>query len=68
MSIAASALPAVSTSYLITTFPNYVFKKAFEIKTNGVVKGYLVLIDANLTKYAIHFDASGAFVKASTIR
>ncbi|WP_395802245.1 PepSY-like domain-containing protein [Daejeonella sp.] len=68
MSIAASALPAVSTSYLTTTFPNYVFKKAFEIKANGVVKAYLVLIDANLTKYAIHFDATGAFVKASTIR
>lgn len=68
MSIAASALPAVSTTYLTTTYPNYVFKKAFEIKANGVVKGYLVLIDANLTKYAIHFDASGAFVKASTVR
>lgn len=68
MSIAASALPAISTTYLTTTFPNYVFKKAFEIKANGVVKAYLVLIDANLTKYAVHFDATGAFVKASVIR
>lgn len=67
-SIAASALPASSTSYLTSTYPNYVFKKAFEIKANGVVKGYLVLIEANLTKYAVHFDATGAFVKASTIR
>lgn len=68
MSIESSALPAVSTSYLTTTFPNYVFKKAFQIKENGVVKAYLVLIDANLTKYAIHFDAAGAFVKSSAIR
>ena len=67
-SIEASALPAVSTTYLSTTYPNYVFKKAFELKTNSAIKGYLVLIDANLTKYAIHFDASGQFVKAVTIR
>jgi len=67
-SIEASALLAVSTAYLTTTYPNYVFKKAFELKTNGVIKGYLVLIDANLTKYAIHFDANGQFVKAVTIR
>ena len=68
MSIAASALPAVSTTYLTATYPNYVFKKAFEVKANGTIKGYLVLIDANLTKYAVHFDAAGAFVKAVTIR
>jgi hypothetical protein len=67
-SIEASALPAVSTTYLTTTYPNYVFKKAFELKTNSTIKGYLVLIDANLTKYAIHFDANGQFVKAVTIR
>ena len=67
-SIEASALPAVSAAYLTATYPNYVFKKAFELKTNGVIKGYLVLIDANLTKYAIHFDANGQFVKAAAIR
>ena len=67
-SIEASSLPAVSTTYLTTTYPNYVFKKAFELKTNNAIKGYLVLIDANLTKYAIHFDANGQFVKAVTIR
>jgi hypothetical protein len=66
--IEASALPSKSSAYLNTTYPNYVFKKAFELKVNGAVKGYLVLIDANLTKYAIHFDASGQFVKAITIR
>jgi hypothetical protein len=67
-SIEASALPAVSTAYLTTTYPNYVFKKAFELKTNNAIKGYLVLIDANLTKYAVHFDTNGQFVKAVTIR
>ena len=67
-SIEASALPSNATSYLSTTYPNYVFKKAFEMKENNVLKGYLVLIDANLTKYAIHFDATGQFVKAVTIR
>lgn len=66
--IEASALPSKSSAYLNTTYPNYVFKKAFELKVNGALKGYLVLIDANLTKYAIHFDASGQFVKAITIR
>jgi hypothetical protein len=67
-SIEASALPSKSSAYLNTTYPNYVFKKAFELKVNGALKGYLVLIDANLTKYAIHFDASGQFLKAVTIR
>jgi hypothetical protein len=67
-SIEATALPSNTTSYLSTTYPNYVFKKAFELKVNGALKGYLVLIDANLTKYAIHFDANGQFVKAVTIR
>jgi hypothetical protein len=67
-SIEASALPSKSSAYLNTTYPNYVFKKAFELNVNGALKGYLVLIDANLTKYAIHFDASGQFLKAVTIR
>lgn len=67
-SIEASALPSSAVSYLSTTYPNYVFKKAFELKVNSELKGYLVLIDANLTKYAIHFDANGQFIRAVTIR
>ena len=67
-SIEATALPAKSLAFLSATYPNYVFKKAFEIKANGTLKGYLVLIDANLTKYALHFDATGQFVTAVTIR
>jgi hypothetical protein len=62
--VAASALPAVVTSYLSTTYPNYVFKKAFADTT----KGYLVIIDANMTKYAVAFNASGVFVEAKIIR
>lgn len=67
-SIEASALPAATITYLTATYPNYVFKKAFEIKANNAVKGYLVIIDANLTKYAVHFDANGQFVTFVAIR
>lgn len=67
-SIEASVLPVASLTYLSNTYPNYVFKKAFEIRTNDTLRGYLVLIDANLTKYAINFDASGQFVSVVTIR
>lgn len=67
-SISQSALPANILSYLSTTYPNYVFEKAFADVDNGTVKGYLVIIDANLTKYAVVFDGSGTFVKAKIIR
>lgn len=67
-SVEASALPATATAYLTATFPNYVFKKAFEVRSNGTVKGYLVLIDANLTKYAVHFDANGQYISSLAIR
>lgn len=66
--IVVAALPASVTAYLNTTYPNYVFKKAFSVSENGVAKGYLVIIDANLTKYAILFDAAGTFVSAKIIR
>ncbi|MCW3110952.1 MAG: hypothetical protein JWQ09_5458 [Segetibacter sp.] len=67
-SIAQDALPAATLTYLSTTYPNYVFKYAFAIKANRAVVGYAVFIDANATKYAIEFDASGNFLKAVTIR
>ncbi|OAQ37994.1 hypothetical protein A5893_16635 [Pedobacter psychrophilus] len=66
--IQQSALPANTLSYLNTTYPNYVFKKAFSASERGVIKGYLVIIDANLTKYAILFDSSGVFVSAKSVR
>lgn len=67
-SITQDALPAAATTYLSTTYPNSVFKHAFQIKSNGTVVGYAVFIDANATKYGIEFDASGNFVKAITVR
>lgn len=66
--VAQSALPANVLTYLSTTYPSYVFEKAFADVDNGTVKGYLVIIDANLTKYAVVFDGSGTFVKAKIIR
>lgn len=61
-------LPVAVQTYLSTTYPNYVLQKAFAIKLNGTLKGYLVFIDANLTKYALQFDAGGQFVSAMTLR
>ncbi len=63
-----AALPGNIASYLATTYPGYVFKKAFAIKQSNSVAGYVVFIDANSTKYAAEFDASGNFVKVKTIR
>jgi hypothetical protein len=67
-SIDAANLPALVTTYLTSTYPNYVFDKAYaHSDKSAVLKGYLVIIDANLTKYAVLFDASGNFVKVKTI-
>lgn len=66
--IELAALPSVAANYLSQTYPNYVFKKAFSISQGGVVKGFVVFIDANNTKYAVEFDASGSFVRAKTIQ
>lgn len=62
-----SALPSVAANYLSTTYPNYVFEKAFVLSQSGTVKGYVVFLDANNTKYAVEFDASGTFVRAKTV-
>lgn len=66
--IAQTALPANVQAYLSTTYPNYVFNKAFEHKDGNTLKGYLVIIDANLTKYAVLFNASGAFLEAKIVK
>lgn len=68
VAIDQSALPSGALSYLATTYPNYVFKRAFRISSNGVVQGYVAVIDANETKYAVLFNASGSFVSVKTIR
>ena len=66
--IAESALPANALSYLTATYPAYVFNKAFVVMQNTTTKGYVVLIEANSTRYAVQFDASGTFIKVKTIR
>lgn len=66
--IEASALPAAITNYLTTTYPGYVFNKAFSLSVNGTVKGYVVVIDANNTRYGLSFDSGGNFIAAKTIR
>jgi Putative beta-lactamase-inhibitor-like, PepSY-like len=63
-----AALPSAIQSYLSTTYPAYVFNEAFSYSENGTLLGYVVVIDANGTKYAVEFDAAGNFVRAITIR
>lgn len=62
VNIAQLALPSSVLSFLSATFPNYVFNKADLLKSNGTTLGYLVLINANNTRYAVAFDANGNFV------
>lgn len=66
--ITLSQLPAAAQLYLSTNYPNYVFKQAFAVRQNGVSAGYVVVIDANNTKYAVAFDVQGNLLKAVTIR
>ncbi len=66
-SVAQSALPTNVQNYLSTTYPNYAFDKADSVTLNGVLKGYIVIIDANNTRYCVAFDASGNFVAVKTI-
>lgn len=67
--IEAAALPASITTYLTTTYPGYVFNKAFTIASaNGTLRGYVVVIDANNTRYGLAFDAQGNFEAAKVIR
>jgi len=68
INVTQNALPAVIQTYLGTTYPNYVFDQAFSFSENGTLLGYIVVVDANGTEYAVAFDASGNFVKAITIR
>jgi hypothetical protein len=65
--VAQTALPAAILTYLTTTYPNYVFEKAFSLSAGSNVQGYLVIIDANSTKYAVEFDTSGNFISAKVI-
>lgn len=66
--VSVTDLPAKASAYLISTFPGYVFNKAFALKINNAVHGYAVIIDVNATRYAVQFDASGNFIKSKVIR
>jgi hypothetical protein len=63
-----TTLSTGAQDYLSSTYPDYVFKQAFSFSENGVLLGYVVCIDANGTKYAIEFNASGNFISAFTLR
>jgi hypothetical protein len=67
IAITEAGLPVAITTYLTTTYPGYVFDKAFSHSEAGVVKGYDVSITSNSTKYIVVFDASGTFVKGFAI-
>lgn len=61
-------LPANVTNYLTTTYPGYVFDKAYVVKKGTTIQSYVVFITSNSTKYAIKFDATGAFVAFVVIK
>lgn len=66
--ILQSNLQANVTNYLITTYPAYVFDRAYIIKKGATILSYVVFITSNSTKYAIKFDATGAFVAFVVIK
>lgn len=67
VAVAEAALPATALNYLADTYPNYVLDKAFSVTVAGTLKGYVAMIDANNTRYAVAFDASGNFTAVKTI-
>lgn len=60
-------LPTAISTYLTTTYPGYVFDKAFSVSSKTAVIGYAVFITSNNTKYVVVFDSTGTFVKAVAI-
>jgi hypothetical protein len=66
--IAQAQLTAKIATYLATTYPGYVFHRAYAVKVNSTTQAYVVFIDSNDTKYALHFDASGNLVKSTVVR
>lgn len=68
MEVGGSMVPSLAADHLLQTYPNYVFKKAIAITENGAVQGFVVVLDANNTQYAVEFDTAGNFISANTIR
>jgi hypothetical protein len=65
--VSQDSLPSADLSYLTTTYPNYVFENAVSVLQNDQLAGYIVVIDANNTKYGIWFDENGNVVATKTI-
>lgn len=66
--IAETDLPVSASNYLTATYAGYTLKQAFKIVDNtGTIKRYVVLIDANNSKYVVEFDASGNFLEAHLV-
>jgi hypothetical protein len=65
--IAQTALPAVVQNYFSNTYPNAIFEKAFQLMIGNIKTGYVVILDANGTDYALEFDASGAFLRSKVL-
>jgi len=61
-------LSAAITTYLTTTYPGYVFDKAFSASNKSGVLEYSVFITSNSTRYVVRFDASGVFIKVMPVR
>ena len=66
--IAQANLPVKISAYLASSYPAFVFHRAFAVKINSTVQAYVVLINSNNTKYALQFDAAGNFVKTIVIK
>ncbi len=67
MNVTQDSLPASDQVYLSTIYPNYVFESAVSIMENNQLKAYMVIIDANNTKYAVWFDANDNVFATLTI-
>jgi hypothetical protein len=65
--ITQDSLPAAGLTYLTTTYPNYVFESAQSVTVRDQLQGYVAIIDANNTKYAVWFDASGKMIVTMSI-
>ncbi len=65
--IGQDSLPVPGLNFLTTTFPDYVFESALSLTVNGQLQGYVVVIDANNTKYSVWLNPSGGLVAALPI-
>lgn len=66
--VAVSDLPAAIIAYLDTTYPGYAIEKSYSVSKDSAVAGYVLLIDANDTRYGVAFDKDGNFVGVKLIK